>query len=221
MTSPSSPSPAGSAPQAVERGMGVVAPIASARRRTRGLPADAPFPEVLTSAKSGFPSAFEVLFNRLARPLAAYFRAQGAADPAGSTNDVLLRVFKGIGRFEGDEGRFRAWVFTIARNILVDERRRARRRVATTTIEPFDDQAAPHPDSEQGALARLGTREAVEVILGLVPDQREVLLLRIVGDLTVEQVAAVVGKRPGAVKALQRRGLATLRRRMNRGAVPL
>ena len=47
------------------------------------------------------------------------------------------------------------------------------------------------------------------------------LTLRIVGDLTVEQVADVVGKKPGAVKALQRRGLATLRRIMQVEGVPL
>ena len=217
----SSPTPAERRTETPARGLGVVAPIASARRRTRGLPADAPFEEVLTSAKAGFPSAFEVIFNRLARPLAAYFRTQGASDPAGSTNDVLLRVFRGIDRFEGDEGQFRAWVFTIGRNILVDERRRARRRVTTTAIEPIDDSRAAQPDSEQGALARLGSQDAVEAIRTLVPDQREVLLLRIVGDLTIEQVATVVGKRPGAVKALQRRGLAALRRRIAGGAVPL
>lgn len=204
-----------------ERGLGVVQPISmAARRRGRALSADAPFEEVLTSAKAGFPSAFELLFAQLGKPLAAYFRSQGAADPSGSANDVLLRVFQGIGRFDGDESQFRAWVFTIARNSLVDERRKARRRVTTTSVEPSEEQLPEEPDSEQGALARLGTREAVEVIESLVPDQREVLLLRIVGDLTVEQVATVVGKRPGAVKALQRRGLAAIRRKMTAAGEP-
>jgi RNA polymerase sigma-70 factor (ECF subfamily) len=200
---------------------GRVQPISVAgRRRARVLDARAPFEEVLTSAQAGFSSAFEVLFAQLAKPLAAFFRAQGAADPAGSTNDVLLRVFRGIDRFEGDEDGFRAWVFTIARNSLVDERRRARRRVQTTSMEPTDDLLPESPASEQGALARLGDADAVRAIESLVPDQREVLLLRIVADLTVDQVAQVVGKRPGAVKALQRRGLAALRRRLGREGVP-
>jgi RNA polymerase sigma-70 factor (ECF subfamily) len=207
-----SPSPEPT-PPVIERPLGIVQPIAVAGRR-RFLPADAPFDEVLTSARAGFPQAFERLFSQLSRPLAAYFRSQGAADPAGSTNDVLLRVFRGIDRFEGDESQFRAWVFTIARNSLVDERRRARRRVTTTPMDPPDELLPEEPASEHGALARLGTRRAVEVIESLAPDQREVLLLRIVGDLTVDQVAAIVGKRPGAVKALQRRGLAAIRRRL-------
>jgi RNA polymerase sigma-70 factor (ECF subfamily) len=202
--------------------LGSVQPISlAARRRRTALPADSPFEEVLTSAQAGFPSAFEHLFAGLARPLAAYFRSQGASDPAGSTNDVLLRVFQGIARFDGDEAGFRAWVFTIARHSLIDERRRAQRRVATASLEAARVEGVNPVDSEQRALANLGDLEAVAVIDSLVPDQREVLLLRIVGDLTIEQVAEVVGKRPGAVKALQRRGLAAIRRKLAAGGVPL
>lgn len=214
---PPSPTPiAAATASAAGQREAVVQPISVAnRRRGRVLGADAPFAEVLTSAKAGFPSAFELLFRQLSRPLAAYFRSQGASDPAGSVNDVLLRVFRGLDRFEGDETGFRAWVFTIARNSLVDERRKARRRVTVTPMEPAEDLLPEEPASEQGALTRLGTRDVVEAIDSLVPDQREVLLLRILGDLTVDQVAAVVGKRPGAVKALQRRGLAALRRKLD------
>jgi RNA polymerase sigma-70 factor (ECF subfamily) len=53
------------------------------------------------------------------------------------------------------------------------------------------------------------------------PDQRDVLLLRILGGLTVEQVAAAVGRSAGAVKMLQARGLAAIRREIERGAVTL
>ncbi len=209
-------------PFVVQRAPGTVQPISlAARRRGRPLLASAPFDEVLTSAKAGFPSAFEHLFSTLSKPLAAYFRSQGAADPAGSTNDVLARVFRGLERFQGDQDQFRAWVFTIARNSLIDERRRTRRRVALLANEPSEGQLPEEPDAEMDALNRLANRDAVKVIQSLVPDQREVLLLRIVGDLTVDQVANVVGKRPGAVKALQRRGLAALRRKMMAGAVPL
>ena len=52
-------------------------------------------------------------------------------------------------------------------------------------------------------------------------DQRAVLLLRVVGDLSIEEVAKAVGKRPGAVKALQRRGLAAIRRELARKGVTL
>ena len=60
-----------------------------------------------------------------------------------------------------------------------------------------------------------------ELCAELSDDQREVLILRIVGDLTVEQVSLIVDKSIGAVKALQRRALTSLRRRVEREGVPL
>jgi RNA polymerase sigma-70 factor (ECF subfamily) len=190
----------------------VVQPISLAGRRPRSHADKVPFDEVITSAQAGFSWAYEHLFNQFARPLTAFFRAQSAVDPSGSANDVLLRVFQNLGRFSGNESQFRAWVFTIARNRLIDEHRRSRRRVTTQPLDHGFDGPAAGPDSEEQALGILGSRRAVEVIDGLVPDQREVLMLRIVGDLTIEQIAEIVGKRPGAVKALQRRGLAAIRR---------
>ena len=56
---------------------------------------------------------------------------------------------------------------------------------------------------------------------GLSPDQREVLLLRVVGDLTVEQVATIVGKTVGSVKATQRRALSSLRKSIEQEGVLL
>ncbi len=62
---------------------------------------------------------------------------------------------------------------------------------------------------------RGSARERVERILeGLSEDQRAVLLLRFVGDMSIEDIARTIGKRPGAVKALQRRGLAAVRRQL-------
>jgi len=64
--------------------------------------------------------------------------------------------------------------------------------------------------------------ERVRVVLAsLTPNQRDVLLLRILGGLTLEEVATVVRRKPGAVKALQARGLAAIRRNIERGAVTL
>jgi RNA polymerase sigma factor (sigma-70 family) len=67
----------------------------------------------------------------------------------------------------------------------------------------------------------LGTARVYELCAGLSDDQREVLILRVVGDLTVEQVAAIIDKSVGAVKALQRRALQALRRKLERDGVPL
>ena len=101
-------------------------------------------------------------------------------------------------------------MFTIAHRRLVDDWRRRSRRPQLTD----DPDEGPEPvggDVEDDVLGRLGG-ETVERLCGrLPPDQRAVLLLRILADLTVEQVAAVLGRSVGSVKALQRRGLRALR----------
>jgi DNA-directed RNA polymerase specialized sigma24 family protein len=58
-----------------------------------------------------------------------------------------------------------------------------------------------------------------EVLAVLSKDQRAVVLLRIIGDLSIEQCAEALGKRPGAIKQLQRRGLAAARKQLQRGVV--
>ena len=71
-------------------------------------------------------------------------------------------------------------------------------------------------NAEDEALDLLGNRRLRELLEGLSSDQRDVLLLRIVADLSLEDVAIALGKRRGAVKSLQHRALATLRRQLDR-----
>jgi len=79
----------------------------------------------------------------------------------------------------------------------------------------------PVGDAEAEAMDGLSLERVHRLLDRLTPDQRDVLLLRIVGGLTVEQVAGVVGRKAGAVKMLQARGLAAIRREIQRGAVTL
>jgi RNA polymerase sigma-70 factor (ECF subfamily) len=76
-------------------------------------------------------------------------------------------------------------------------------------------------DAADEALTRIGNEEVQRILSLLSTDQRTVLLLRVVGDMSIEDVATAVGKRPGAVKALQRRGLAAVKRELGRKGVPL
>jgi RNA polymerase sigma-70 factor (ECF subfamily) len=178
------------------------------------------FPEVLHAARAGAPWAFERLYVELAPVVGGYLRLQGAAEPDDLTSETFLGVFGRLASFGGSEQQFRSWVFTIAHRRLIDERRRAARRPTIMTADTdLLDRAGG--DVEQDAFAVLGTARVYELCSGLSDDQREVLVLRVVGDLTVEQVAAIVDKSVGAVKALQRRALQALRRKLERDGVPL
>jgi len=170
----------------------------------------AAFEFVLAAARANEGWAFRRLFDDLAAPVAGYLRLQGAREPDDLVNETFMGAFSGITSFTGDEEGFRSWVFTIAHRRLVDEHRRAGRRPDTTAFP--EDMGPGDGDTEEEALESLGDERVRALLGGLVPAQRQVLLLRIVGDLTVEQVAGVMGKTSGAVKALQRRGLLALKK---------
>jgi RNA polymerase sigma factor (sigma-70 family) len=176
------------------------------------LPIGTAFPEVLAAAQAGAGWAFEVLYRDLAPALTGYLRLQGAAEPDDLASETFIGVFRGLGAFRGDEAGLRAWVFTIGRRRLVDDWRRRGRRPLLADDGAHELREYKGGDVEDDALALMSSRTVHEVCARLPDDQRDVLLLRIVADLTVEQVAAVLGKTVQAVKALQRRGLTTLRR---------
>ena len=171
------------------------------------------FEQVLAAAQTGAGWAFEVLYRDLAPAVTGYLRLHGAAEPDDLASETFIGVFTGLAGFSGDEAGLRSWVFTIAHRRLLDDWRRRSRRPQLAD-EPGDLTAHVGGDVEDDVLVRVGA-EDVERLCGTLPaDQRSVLLLRILADLTVEQVAAVMDRSVGSVKALQRRGLRTLRDRI-------
>ncbi|CAA9280045.1 MAG: RNA polymerase sigma-70 factor [uncultured Blastococcus sp.] len=170
------------------------------------------FDDVLAAAQAGAAWAFETLYRDLAPAVTGYLRLHGAAEPDDLASETFLGVFRGLSGFAGDEDALRSWVFTIAHRRLVDDWRRRSRRPQLT--DDADLALLPGGDAEDDALTRFGTEDVHRMCAGLPDDQRSVLLLRVLADLTVEQVATVMGRSVGSVKALQRRGLRALRERI-------
>ncbi|MGY1670888.1 RNA polymerase sigma factor [Geodermatophilus sp. SYSU D00710] len=169
------------------------------------------FDDVLAAARAGAAWGFEVLYRDLSPVVTGYLRLHGALEPDDLASETFLAVFRGLGGFRGDEEALRSWVFTIAHRRLVDDWRRRSRRphLADDAADLLPETAGG--DVEDDVLTRLGTEAVHRLCAGLPADQRSVLLLRVLADLTVEQVAAVMGRSVGSVKALQRRGLRRLR----------
>ncbi len=175
-------------------------------------PDHAGFDDLLAQARRGEGPALAALWHRHAPALARFAAAAAAEDPDAVVSDAFLGAFAGLARFQGDEDGFRALLFTIARRRLVDEARRRARRVPTAG---YDDASDVPTLSLEDELFGTSTAPAVlDLVRTLPPDQRDVLLLRLVADLPIERVATILGKRPGAVKSLQRRALDALRRRL-------
>jgi RNA polymerase sigma factor (sigma-70 family) len=163
---------------------------------------------VLPAARAGAEWAWERIYRELAPTVTGYLRAHGAGEPDDLTGEVFLQVVRGLERFEGDERAFRAWVFTIAHRRVVDDlRQRARRPVSPAPPEIIAAATPAGGDVHDDAIATLDEAAVRVAIDALPPDQRAVLLLRILGDMTIEEIARALGKRVGAVKALQRRAL--------------
>jgi RNA polymerase sigma factor (sigma-70 family) len=177
------------------------------------------FDDVLAAAQAGAAWAFEVLYRDLSPAVTGYLRLHGALDPDDLASETFLAVFRGLAGFSGDEDGLRSWVFTIAHRRLVDDwRRRSRRPRLADDVDLLPE--TPGGDVEDDVLTRLGTETVHRMCAGLPADQRSVLLLRVLADLTVEQVAAVMDRSVGSVKALQRRGLRRLRAELEPAGTP-
>jgi len=168
------------------------------------------FDDVLAAAQAGAAWAFEVLYRDLSPSVTGYLRLHGAAEPDDLASETFIGVFTGLAGFSGDEAALRAWVFTIAHRRLVDDwRRRSRRPQVADDAGDLTQHLGGNVEDD--VLVRVGA-DNVERLCGLLPDdQRAVVLMRILADLTVEQVAAAMDRSVASVKALQRRGLRALR----------
>lgn len=177
------------------------------------------FESVLAAAQAGAEWALTVLYRELHPRVLTYLSARERAEAEDVASEVWLDVASGLHRFAGDEAGFRAWAFTIARRRLLDQRRRAAVRKTTPTPREMLGRDRGIGNVEDEALAALGADEALARIADLPADQAEVVLLRVLGDLSVGDVAAILHKRPGAVRALQHRTLRRLARTVSREPV--
>ncbi len=169
------------------------------------------FPSVLLAAQQGQGWALERLWQDLGSLIAGYLRLQGAEDPDDLASEVFINLFTGIDRFRGNETCFRSWILVIAQRHLEDERRQRRHRRPSSGAEDICEGGIGGPENQQ----------VKAMLAGLTEDQRSILSLRIVGDLTNEQVSDVVGQRRTTVRDMQRQAVASLRLAFAGTGVPL
>jgi RNA polymerase sigma-70 factor (ECF subfamily) len=165
-------------------------------------------------ARSGDADAWEALY-RLAYPaLLGYARRRltrrDEADDA--VSETFARAYSRIASFQWEGAGFNAWLFGILRNVLLEAHRRDRRS---------DKRLMHGTDNDEDLLHDLLLNEEFSAVRAafacLSADDREVLELRVVGGLAAEEVAAVLGKRAGAVRMAQSRALGRLRTELAKG----
>jgi RNA polymerase sigma-70 factor, ECF subfamily len=178
------------------------------------------FDSRIEAAKAGEEWAWEEIYADLAASVTGYVRSRGARDPEDVASEVFLQVARDIKRFTGDEVKFRSWVFVIAHRRVIDARRSKSRQPDIVADATFDI-ASEDGDVEEEVLEQLAVTHLRDVFELLTDEQKHVLALRLIADLSLEETAEVMGKRVGAIKALQRRALAAVKTQLESGRVTI
>lgn len=173
----------------------------------------ADFDGVLAAAQAGAEWAFVALYQDLNPGLLRYLSAQAPSAGEDLASETWLAAARQLDSFRGGEKPFRAWLFTIGRRRLVQHWREERRRPAhPVDPETLVDRAGVD-DTEMEAVGLAAAQAAARAIArALSPDQADVVLLRVLAGLDVDQVAEILGKRPGTVRVLQHKALRRLAR---------
>ena len=171
--------------------------------------------QLVALAQAGNRDAFEELYRIHFDRIYGYLHLSvgNRHDAEDLTNQTFIRMLESIDRFVWRSVPFSAWLFRIAHNLLIDHFRSAKR--TTPEEEPA------HPDmaeasAEDEAMSAFGRESMLKLIGGLSADQQQVLTLRYGLDFSNGEIAAILGKTEGAVKALQHRAICTLEQRVDR-----
>lgn len=164
--------------------------------------------ELVQRAKQGDLAAFTEIYDQHQPAVYRYvfFRVGDVATAEDLTSEVFVRMVEKIDRFAYRGRPLLSWLYTIARNLVTDYHRRAR------TLPMGEQLAVDRADLEEAVERGLTQRMLAAAIARLTEDQRQVILLKFIEGLDNETTARTLGKSVGAVKALQHRGLAALRR---------
>lgn len=168
--------------------------------------------ELVERAQQGDGGAFGDLYERFHPEIYRYLlrHLDGRRETAEDlTEEVFLKVFERLARYQFRGLPFSAWLYRIARNHLIDHLR-ARPKQAVGSIELGPEIPVRRAEA---ALNRSLDRQELTYALGrLTSDQRQVVMLRFLDGLSTQETALAIGKSEDAVKKLQARGLVQLRR---------
>lgn len=176
---------------------------------------DGDFARLLAGFQAGDDGAMRTLFREFHPRIVRFI---GAAEPGAAedlASEVWMAVARGLREFRGGAGEFRVWMFSIARRRISEHRRRGMRRPSDPYEDDHFNRLPGHEDPESTAVGRIsGVAAAALVTATLSPDQADVVLLRVLADLDVSEVAEVMGQTANWVRVTQHRALRHLADRL-------
>jgi RNA polymerase sigma-70 factor (ECF subfamily) len=173
--------------------------------------ADTPLDELASRAASGDRLAFEEIYDRTSAEIFNYLYASTRDLPAAEdlASNVFLRAWRSAKSYRVGTDMYRPWLFAIARNEMRDHWR------TNSTDLPLCEAELVMPDQSNGGVDAVDAKNqllrAVSILTG---DQRDVVVLRYYGDKSHQEIASLLGKKEGAVRALLMRALRSMREAM-------
>jgi RNA polymerase sigma-70 factor (ECF subfamily) len=177
---------------------------------------DPPVPEearLVHQAKSGDPEAFARLYDAYVERISRYiyFRVSENVDMEDIVSQVFLKAWENLDRYKMGSSPFIAWLYTIARNLVIDHYRTKK------DMLPLEEALALPSDAEgpdEEAQMRFDLQAMRDALQSLSKDQKQVLILKYIAGLPNENIAKIMNKQEGTIRGLQMRGLQTLARYM-------
>lgn len=175
-----------------------------------------PEAELIVRAKAGDHSAFTQIYERYAPGIYRYiYYRVGEVELAEDLQaEVFLRMFEGLHRYEDRGWPISAWLYRIARDRTIDIIRRRRNRQHV----PLETWGGSCDGPEHNVAMQLEYEELRHTLNDLTNDQRQVIQMRFMAEMSIQEVAQTLGRTEGSVKALQHRGLQSLARRLEPAA---
>jgi RNA polymerase sigma-70 factor, ECF subfamily len=166
-------------------------------------------PELVERARNGDADAWDALYRRLYPKLLAYAgrRLSSADEAREAVSEAMVRAVAGIEKYAGRGAGFDAWLYGILRHVVLD----AHRSRARVLVLPHFEEAADEPGPAERLLADEETTAVRAAFERLSAADQEILELRVVAQLSAEEVGLVLKRRPGAVRMAQHRALERLR----------
>jgi len=169
--------------------------------------------KVVQRAQQNDPNAFAELYDEYFDKIFRYIvlKIGDREEAEDMTQQVFLKAHQSISSFRWKGVPFSAWLYRIAHNLIVDYLRKSKKRPDTLPDETIiTDNPSSRP--EELVEKRMDMEQVMEAARYLTEAQREVISLRFAGEMPIAQVAKIMGKSQGAIKALQHSAIMSLRK---------
>lgn len=167
--------------------------------------------ELVERASKGSGEAFGQLYQLYVDRIYnyIYYKTGHSVDAEDLTEQVFIKAWEAIRRFRFEGKPFAAWLFKVARNVVIDH---YRTRKSNSDLSEVISAVAREGDPEDFAQRRATAQVLMTAIRRLTDEQQQVILLKFIDGMDNTEISATMGKKEGAIRALQYRALLALQR---------